>query len=327
MSHSAKAQKTGIAEKTAKVEKNGKQAEAPLSAETASRENAIHPVKGIDHAFILVNNLEKSAESFRQLGFTLSPRGLHSKEQGTANYTVMFQNDYFELLGIVEETEANRQKKQDLENYGEGLYAIAGRIDNALQAAHSLTELGFGVTKVQNFSRPVDLGGGKQGLAAFSTVAFKKNEVPNGQVFMCEQKTRDMVWRSELMTHENGAIALQSIILLSSEPEKTAKRYARLFKDGKIAEDDGEFVVSTGQNSAIIRIVPKDAKNRLSSGFEIGKVANHAYAGLGIFVKNIDDTKTVLKKNGVAFADRGEKTIVVSPQFASGATIEFTEKQ
>ena len=326
MSHSAKAQKTGIAENKTKFTKNGKQAEAPLAGEIASRGHAIHPVKGIDHAFILVNNLEKSADSFRQLGFTLSPRGLHSKEQGTANYTVMFQNDYFELLGIVEETAANRQKKQDLENYGEGLYAIAGRIDNALQTAQNLTELGFGVTEVQNFSRPVDLAGGKQGVAAFSTVAFKKNEVPNGQVFMCEQKTRDMVWRSELMTHENGAIALQSVILLSSEPEKTAKRYARLFKDGKIAENDGEIVVSTGQNSAIIRIIPKEDNSRLSSGFEIGKIANHAYAGLGIFVKNLDETKTVLKKNGVAFADRSEKTIVIPPRFASGAIIEFTEK-
>ena len=326
MSHSAKAQKTGIAEKKIKFAKNGKQAEAPLAGEIATRGNVVHPVKGIDHAFILVNNLEKSAESFRQLGFTLSPRGLHSKEQGTANYTVMFQNDYFELLGIIEETAANRQKKQDLENYGEGLYAIAGRIDNALAAAQSLTELGFDVTKVQNFSRPVDLGGGKQGVAAFSTVAFKKNEVPNGQVFMCEQKTRDMVWRSELMTHENGAIALQSVILLSSEPEKTAKRYARLFKDGKIAETDGEIIVSTGRNSAIIRIIPKEANSRLSSGFEIGKVANHAYAGLGIFVKNLDETKTVLKKNGVTFADRNEKTIVIPPRFASGAIIEFTEK-
>ncbi len=327
MSHSAKAQKTGIAEKNTKVRETGKQAEAPTSAKTASRGHAIHPVKGIDHAFILVNNLGKSAQSFRQLGFTLSPRGLHSKEQGTANYTVMFQNDYFELLGIVEETAANRQKKQDLENYGEGLYAIAGRIDNALAAAQSLTELGFGVTEVQNFSRPVDLAGGKQGLAAFSTVAFKKNEVPNGQVFMCEHKTRDMVWRSELMTHENGAIALQSVILLSSEPEKTAKRYERLFKDGKIAENDGEIVVSTGPNSAIIRIIPKGADKRLSSGFEIGKVAKYAYAGLGIFVKNLDDTKTVLKKNGITFADRSEKTIVIPPQFASGAIIEFTEKQ
>ncbi|MBI0025230.1 VOC family protein [Bartonella sp. M0187] len=326
MSHSAKAQKTGIAEKKTKFGKNGKQAEAALSGERASRGKVVHPVKGIDHVFILVNNLGKSAENFRQLGFTLSPRGLHSKAQGTANYTVMFQNDYFELLGIVEETAANRQKKQDLENYGEGLYAIAGRIDNALQAAQNLTELGFGVTEVQNFSRPVDLAGGKQGVAAFSTVAFKKNEVPNGQVFMCEQKTRDMVWRSELMTHENGAIALQSVILLSSEPEKTAKRYARLFKDGKIAENDGEIIVSTGQNSAIIRIVPKEANSRLSSGFEIGKIANHAYAGLGIFVKNLDETKTVLKKNGVTFADRNEKTIVIPPRFASGAIIEFTEK-
>lgn len=190
-----------------------------------------HPVTGIDHLFILTNDLEKSANNFHRFGFTLSPRGLHSKEQGTANYTIMFKDDYFELLGIVEETAANRDKRDNLEKFGEGLYAIAGRIDNALKAQLNLLELGFDVTDPQNFSRPVDLADGRQGIAAFSTIAFNQREVPKGQVFMCEQKTRNMVWRPELLTHKNGAIGLSSISILSATPEKTALRYARLFKE------------------------------------------------------------------------------------------------
>ena len=58
-----------------------------------------HPVSGVDHAFLLTDALDEAAAAWRAMGFTLSPRGLHSAAKGTANHTVMFEADYFELLG------------------------------------------------------------------------------------------------------------------------------------------------------------------------------------------------------------------------------------
>ncbi|MFD2856181.1 VOC family protein [Seohaeicola zhoushanensis] len=58
-----------------------------------------HPVKGIDHCFALVDDLDDAAAQYGALGFTLSPRGMHSAAKGTANHTIMFPEDYFELLG------------------------------------------------------------------------------------------------------------------------------------------------------------------------------------------------------------------------------------
>lgn len=285
-----------------------------------------HPVTGIDHLFILANDLEKSANNFHRLGFTLSPRGLHSKEQGTANYTIMFKGDYFELLGIVEETAANRDKRDNLEEFGEGLYAIAGRIDNAQQAQKNLTELGFDVTDPQSFSRPVDLAEGRQGIAAFSTIAFKQREVPKGQVFMCEQKTREMVWRPELLTHKNGATGLSSITLLSSTPEQTATRYARLFKDGHVYQQDDDFVVVTGENSAAIRVSPEQTFKKHFPAFNISKLPKNAYAALAINVQNLEKVKAVLDENTVESQTTGEKSIAIPPEIASGTILEFIEK-
>ena len=91
-----------------------------------------HPVLGIDHVFLLVNDLDASAARFRRLGFTLSPRGLHSAEKGTANYTLIFEHDYCELLGVVTETPDNRLQREILAEDGEGLRAIACRIDDCL---------------------------------------------------------------------------------------------------------------------------------------------------------------------------------------------------
>src|SRR5262245_49251194 len=59
------------------------------------------PITGIDHAIIGVRRLDSAAEVYRKLGFTLSPRGRHYG-WGTANYCIMFAQDYIELLGIVD---------------------------------------------------------------------------------------------------------------------------------------------------------------------------------------------------------------------------------
>ncbi|OLY47613.1 VOC family protein [Bartonella apis] len=323
MPHPIKTLKTATSSKAATGLETVKQS-TPVNQSVSALGH--HPVLGIDHVFILAKNLEKSADCFRRLGFTLSPRGLHSKEQGTANYTVVFPDDYFELLGIVEETPANRAKKHNLETYGEGLYAIAGRIGSALAAKESLAELGFNVTEVQNFSRPVELPDGKTGIAAFSTVAFKKSEVPNGQVFMCEHKSRDMVWQPELMIHKNGAIGLKAITLLSSSPEKAGERYARLFKDGKVKQEDDSVVVTTGKNSANIRILSEESYQHHFPFFVIEQIARNAYAGLAIYVNDLGKTKRALELSAIPFNEINKKHIVIAPEYATGTVLEFFEK-
>jgi hypothetical protein len=59
---------------------------------------ALKNVIGIDHAVVMVRDLDKAAENWRRLGFTVSPRGTHSAHMGSGNYTIMFDPDYMELL-------------------------------------------------------------------------------------------------------------------------------------------------------------------------------------------------------------------------------------
>lgn len=131
----------------------------------------------------------------------------------------MFANDYLELLGIVENTPANRDKREQLSQYGEGLYAIAGRIDNAASARQELLKLGFHVSDIAHFSRPLPLPDGQEGIASFNTLSFDKSEVPNGIVFMCQHNTKQLVWRPELLHHENGALGIAAISIISQSPE------------------------------------------------------------------------------------------------------------
>ncbi len=70
---------------------------------------------GLDHVVILVRNLATGAETWRNLGFTVAPRGLHTAVMGTANHTIMLGEDYLELIGVVAETERNLQSREFLE--------------------------------------------------------------------------------------------------------------------------------------------------------------------------------------------------------------------
>jgi len=68
---------------------------------------ALKNVIGIDHAVIMVRDLDKAAANWKQLGFTVSPRGTHSAHMGSGNYTIMLDPDYIELLGVLTPTEHN----------------------------------------------------------------------------------------------------------------------------------------------------------------------------------------------------------------------------
>ncbi len=79
-----------------------------------------HPVKGVDHVFLLVKDLDRSRDAYARLGFTISPRGMHSAHKGAANHTIMFPHDYFELLGLIAETPGNAGRPRGAGAAGRG---------------------------------------------------------------------------------------------------------------------------------------------------------------------------------------------------------------
>src|SRR5215470_482095 len=69
-------------------------------------------ILGVDHVVVVVRDLDAAAAQWRKLGFTLSPRGTHSPQMGTANYTIMFGEDYLELIGVLAATEHNKPTRE-----------------------------------------------------------------------------------------------------------------------------------------------------------------------------------------------------------------------
>ncbi|MGY6411250.1 MAG: VOC family protein [Alkalilacustris sp.] len=281
-----------------------------------------HPVAGIDHVFLLVHDLDHSRDTYARLGFTVSPRGLHSAHKGAANHTIMFPDDYLELLGLIAETEANAGRRAALATMGEGLHAVACRIADAHAARAALSAHGIATEAVGSFSRPVPLPDGSQAMASFNTLAFEGAEVPLGTCFMCQHLTRDAVWVPSLLEHPNTACGLGRVIARTDDPEAAARGYARLFAAGRARPTANGWEVETGAVSAAMAFMAPAELLAIYPELDLDRTPEGAFAALQVRVRDLDRTRAVLASAGVPHRTTPDG-VAVPARAACGTVLEF----
>jgi len=203
-------------------------------------------VRGIDHAVILVRDLDLARDTYSRMGFTLTPRGFHSL--GSQNHCIMFGRDYLELMALPAAPPAAFQYFAEFLAKREGVGALALATDDAAGAYAEFTQSGIAAEAPLALSRPVE----NLGEARFTLVQLPPAETPGFRTFICQHHTREIVWRPEYQRHDNGAGAIESVSIASAEPA----RYARLL-DGlpvKYAHADAPSI-------AAIRLHVEDKKS------------------------------------------------------------------
>ena len=181
---------------------------------------ALKNVIGVDHAVVMAKDLDKAAEGWRRLGFTVSPRGTHSAHMGTGNYTIMLDPDYIELLGVLTPTEHNAPARALLETR-EGIERVAFTAVDGAAGAEEIRVRGYEPLGPNDFERPVTMPDGKLSAAKFRTFQWPVKEAPAGmRIFACQHKTRETVWIPELMRHANGAKRLKQVLLVAPDPQR-----------------------------------------------------------------------------------------------------------
>src|SRR3546814_17141381 len=115
---------------------------------------AARPLRGVDHVLVGVRNLEAARDTYRRLGFTVSPRGRHIG-WGTANYCILFPGDYIELLGIVDATQFTNNLNRFLESRA-GLLGVAFARDDVALAGRALRPAGIQPGAERDRTRPME---------------------------------------------------------------------------------------------------------------------------------------------------------------------------
>ena len=281
---------------------------------------ALKNVIGIDHAVVMVKDLDAAAENYRRLGFTVSPRGTHSPHMGSGNYTIMFDPDYMELLGVLTPTEHNAPARAFLDKRGEGIERIAFTAVDSAAGAEEIRARGFEPVGPVDFERPVSLPDGTQSAAKFRVFQWPVAEAPGGvRIFACQHKTRETVWIPELMRHANAAKRLKQVLIASPDPADEAAHLSRLIDREPRKEEDGAVVVPSGGDRAdFVFLTTEQLVGRYP---DVPLTGVPERGGIGLVVVSGDMTATA-RATGAAGVRSGNG-LCVPPSAANGTLLAF----
>lgn len=267
------------------------------------------PIAGIDHTLVGVADLEEARAVWTRLGFTLSPRGRHIG-WGTANYCIMFADDYVELLGILDPSQFTNGLDQFLAARGEGLLGLAWRSLDAAASAEAFAALGIQAEGPKDLKRILELPEGEV-LPAFRLVFPDPEAVPGLANFLCHHLTRDLVWNPALTRHANGALGLAEVTVATAEAARFAPAYRHLFGDAAVSLDGAGLTVQVGGGARL--------RFRLA---ERGDPVAEGSVGFTVRVADLAATEAFLEAAGLAPCRVGS-IVEVSPAVATGVRLVF----
>jgi catechol 2,3-dioxygenase-like lactoylglutathione lyase family enzyme len=277
-------------------------------------------VKGLDHVVVMVDGIDAAQRQYESLGFQVQPRGFH-KKLGTANHLMIFDRDYFEILGIVEPTPYNAERREWLKNGG-GLANVALATDGADLACEAFKAAGLNPDAPLDFDRAVEVGG-KTEHAKFRTVRIPKTNMPVVGFFICEHLTPQFVYRSEWAKHPNGARGIAGVTVIAEQPAKWIAELEKYFGAGSVRREGDGIVADTGTQP--VRYLTRQAYVARYPGVTPVRPGDHP-ALLHIRVGSLSTCEGLLQKNGVAFLKPDPGRLLVPPSVAAHLTIEFAER-
>ena len=281
---------------------------------------ALDNVIGIDHAVVMVKDLDKAAETWKQLGFTISPRGTHSAHMGSGNYTIMLDPDYIELLGVLTATDHNAPARAFLDKRGEGIERIAFTAVDSAAGAEEIRARGYPPIGPIDFERPVTMPDGSLSAAKFRVFQWPVAEAPGGvRIFACQHKTRETVWIPELMRHANGATRLRQVLIVTPDPAKDAAHLSRMIDRDPHSEADGAITVPSGGDRADFVYLTRDLLALRYPEVSLAGLPDRGGAGLVVASADLAATATALGAVGV----RSGGGVCVSPSQATGTLLAF----
>ncbi len=277
---------------------------------------------GLDHIVVVVRDLTAAEATWTKLGFTVSPRGTHSAHMGTGNHTMMFGNDYMELLGVLTPTERNAPTRALLEKR-EGIERAAFTTVDATAGVAELQARGIAATGPIEFSRPVELPDGTKTEAKFHTYLWPLAEKPGGmRIFACQHFTRDAVWLPHLQSHANTVHRIVRLELLATDPEAAARHMSRLIDQPAHQIGDGAWRVESGGQRGVFEFIDRTTLKARHPGVPLASLQEDGAVSLVLQVADLAAAQRAVSGCG---AIAGTGRVTVPPTAANGVILQFVE--
>ena len=273
-------------------------------------------VTGLDHVVLLVHDLDRARDTYARMGFALTPRGYHTL--GSQNHCIMLGSDYLELLATPKLHPSMRYWGEFLAR-GEVLGGIALATDDARGAHAGLAGAGVPVDPPIEFSRPVEMPAGTRD-ASFRVVQADPAYTAGARLFLCQHFTRDVVWRSDCLSHPVGARGIAALAVVADDPASSAVNYAKVFDERPIPIDEG-LLVRTG--TAPIALATRGRIGRRLQGVALPLRPRPFVAALFIHVEDRARAADTLRRGGFSPVALKDGSYAIGADEAHGVAVIF----
>ncbi|NMM45565.1 VOC family protein [Rhodospirillaceae bacterium KN72] len=193
------------------------------------------PDRGIDHLVLAVSNLDRAAETYETLGFTVTPRAIHP--WGTSNRLVQLQGSFLEIIEVAE--------PENLFPHGPRSFSFGTYLDSYLKSREGLAMLVFESRDAQadrdqfaerglpdldrfDFERQAILPDGEKVRVAFSLAFVPPPETPEAVFFTCQQHAPEYFWKPAYQTHANGAQTVEEVVMIADDPASLSDLFGKM---------------------------------------------------------------------------------------------------
>jgi catechol 2,3-dioxygenase-like lactoylglutathione lyase family enzyme len=277
------------------------------------------PITGISHCVVWVRDLEVSAERYRRLGFSLSQYYLHPKSVGTANYNMMFEDDYLELLVSIEKNERNAARLARLAAEGDGLKDLALATKDADAAFETIRAAGFAPLPVFDHHRPEGAE-----TARFRLVYLPPDKLlPGLGIHVNQRVTPELMWRGQNLSHTNGTLGIAGLVAVATDPAAMAAPFAKFYGVQAERGADGSLGVAAGK--ARLRFVAPAQAAPLFPGISF-QAKPPFVAALELFVTDLVKTRLFITGAGIPHRMAPDGAIEIPPDQACGVLLRFVAR-
>ncbi len=271
------------------------------------------PMPTLDHVVVNVQDrLDAAVETYRRLGFTMTPRGYHTL--GSMNHLAIFGTEYLELLGA----RTGDTGRPEIMGSPIGLNGLVFGTEDSAAVFAALDAAGVPVEPPLQFSRPVELPDGARD-ATFRTVRLKPEATDVGRLFFCHHFNPELVWRDEWRHHANGVIGVSRAVIAARDPAVLGGLFARMFGADAVRR-------SAAGCTLLLGLSRFDVTTPVGLAAEFGAAAASAdgrdtfMAALTLRVRSLEQAAAAVQVPGVV---READRIVVPASAACGVTLEL----
>lgn len=271
----------------------------------------------LDHAGVIVRDLEITAQAWESMGFQLTPP---SRQRGrmpdrdepgpwaTANRCAVFREGYLELIGVVDASCFNPWGPF-LDRF-EGMHILALRVDSADDAWKGLGRI---PALADRFAPPVqrervlDVDGAPRTMR-FRNVFSRDDRCPEGRIIVIEHQTPQFLWQPKYLHHPNGAVALQAVFLCCNlqdheQPAHPCARIAALTGARQAAASGDHLLLRDDIGFEYHVLSPKAFERR----FGAAAPAVPAFVGAAVRFTDRERAAALMRGNGVQVTGNGEE--------------------